>query len=852
MSRFKNLKVLSVAITLIFFTNISIFANEKIKNNDGKFSQSEDKDNYFGKKVSRIKGEKMPIENIGGFNFKKIAKNISEGTLFFHNNEKFSLAVALNDKKPNNTYRDNFSVKVIFNNPVFNDEGQTHRIEHILTDYLRDTAGIEKDAWFSTYTRMVLPVFTSKTRENEYSDFKNCYLELKFTEEFFDKKERWQVLGKALNGELLSDKERFMEYFKAEVSGKYKNKITSRMIAEISGKENSKAPNYVTLTDENRQRKEKGIFEYFGNINEFKNDSSKKTEEFYEKYIVKGHPIVILNCKTKKEAAEKISYLNKYYFKNKEKVEFKEFGKLKHKPKEFLKRTALDTELSSFISFYKQRKNKNVNNMVKITFSGDSLTMIEQACLCSLKEGYIEKIVDSKKLGFGNFYIVNEHDGIDIKINGNENKNFSFSKENLLNFAKEIKEKLLEKIKNKGITKEDLDGHMLASFARHCEDRNITFEEMLKMVDDSLRRYNKPFSEKYFILDKNNNVVKDMQKIMPLVEDYFIKNCDKILKKILEKPPIIEHIVKPKGRNNDDVQKEFKKSYDIEENKLPIKYSKVKNETAAILAEESILKLLYDSLVKKGLLYRYPEVRESIYEYPKISDLSKIEKINLQTYFKEDFKNDLDKLEKKIMEDDKYMTAKRERYAKVLENQEQKIKNIKKIQEEGINHLEEIRNKVDGKIKKSNDILTIMDEIRKNRIDNRMLDIIDNAKNLLFLTRDEKNTYDKIFEKLAEKEDFEMKNCYYGPENKDIKKIKNKIKRLIDLDLQIVKNFVLFENRILEKMRKHHRNLENVNRDEVLEILKGIVVEDFEKINIIKDKKDKSEIKRMKKKLLQI
>ncbi len=847
MNKFKILKILSLTTACLLINGFSVFANnnEIDKIDIQKFPESEENVKYFGQKISAIKGEKMPIKNIGEIDFEQIAKNKQDGTLFFKDGKKVNLAIIIDDGNNKSSFKKDYGLKILFSFPNENNEGRAHAIEHLIVQYLKDISGVEDDSWFAAYTGMVHPIFAGNTRKNENSDFKSCEVELKFKDEFFKDEKRWEALGKALLGGLLKDKNKLMEYYKGEVYGKYKNKETSRMFAEIEGSENTKDPMKKMEIDINKIDLSKGMFKYWGDLNELKNIKIEDLEKGYKKYFVDAKPLIILNCKTKEEADKKISLLNKYYLKNKEKSEVAEEGKLAFEPKKYIERKATDLELSefSYVIQENKRKNKEINNIGRIKFGEkNKLNVIENAILGCLKEDYVKDIIDYKNLGVDDFYIAVGDAGVSIEIKGNKNKEFSFSKEELLKIAEKVKQKLLEKIKNKGIKKEDLDGHMLGSFARHCDDRNIDYEEMIKKMDYSSRKYKTPFSEKYFIVDKNNNLIKDTQKIMLLVEDYFIKNCERILKEILENEPRIYKIVKPEGKNNEDNIKEAN-SYEPEQTKLPFKYKlDSKNDVCVVLAEESIYEKVLHPLVKKGLLYIYPEGRNVVENYPEMAALSETEKRNLGLYFKEDFKKDLEKLEKEFDKNDGYLNKLKEKYKKVSDNQKQKILEFKKIQEKGISDLEKIKNKLNEKIKNANDVTFVMDEIEKNNVNNNVLDILDNTKKLLFLSKKENDDYDKIFKKLVEKNKFKINKCHSGQNNASIKEIKNNVEKLLDLEIKSLKDFIRFEETILRKIDNYQKESKNVKNDDILKILKGVVVEDFYKVNAKKEKNKEKKI----------
>lgn len=838
MNKFKILKILSVATAAMIFTSTTIFANETKKNNMQEFAESEENVKCFEQKVSAIKGEKMPIINIGGFNFKQVAKNIQDGTLLFRNDEKFNLAAIINEKKSNNSFKNNYDMKVLFTIPIKDGKGAPHVIEHFLTNYLKDISGVEDDSWFSAHTGMILPILNGKTGKNINNDLKNCRVELIFKDEFFKDEKRLEALGKTLLGGLLKDNNKFKEYYDGEVYGKYKNKETSRMIAEIEGHENSKDPMIKMDMDVNRRFLVKGMHKYWGDINKLKDIKIEDLKKFYKKYFVDVKPLIILNCRTKEEADRKVSLLNRYYLKNKEKSEVAKDGVLAFEPKDYIERKATDFELSefSYVTDGNKRKNKEINHISKINFGDmDKLNEIDNVVLNCLKEEYVKNLIDYKNLGVDNFYITTGDGGLHIEIKGNKNKKFSFSKEELLKIAKEVKQKLLNKIKNKGIKKEDLDGHMLGSCARAYADRNIDYEEMIKKMDYSSRKYETPFSEKYYIVDKNNNLIKDTQKIMTLVEDYFIKNCERILKDVLMNEPKIENIVKTEGRNNKDNIKEAEK-YEPEQTKLPFKYKlnlkedEFKNNVRVKLAEESIYEKILHPLVRKGLLYKYPEGRNIIGNYPEMAALSETEKRNLGFYFKEDFKKDLEKL-KKEFSNDKYLNKLKEKYVKVSENQKQKIVDEKKAQEKGIKALEEIKSKLNEKIKNDTDIPFVMDEIEKNSVNNNIFDILENIKKLVFLTKKENEDCEKISDKNGDKNKFKINNCYVGPNNKDVKKIKNNIKKLIDLEIKSLKDFIDLEENIINKIGKYQQESKDINNKDMLNILREIIVDDFYKVN---------------------
>ena len=95
MNKFKILRILSLTTVCLLINSVSVFAakNETEKKNIEEFPESEENVKYFGQKVSEIKGKEMPIENIGGFNFKQVAKNNQDGILFFEDDKKFNFAV---------------------------------------------------------------------------------------------------------------------------------------------------------------------------------------------------------------------------------------------------------------------------------------------------------------------------------------------------------------------------------------------------------------------------------------------------------------------------------------------------------------------------------------------------------------------------------------------------------------------------------------------------------------------------------------------------------------------------------------------------------------------------------------
>ncbi len=854
MNKFKILRILSLTTVCLLINSAYVFAakNETEKKNIEEFPESEENVKYFGQKVSEIKGKEMPIENIGGFNFKQVAKNNQDGILFFEDDKKFNFAVKLNEKKSNRSFKDNFDLKILFIIPIKNAKGMPHAVEHIITNYLRDISGMENDVWFSAYTGMTLPIFKGVTGKYIKSDLKNCCVELIFKDEFFKDEKRWEALGKALLGDLLKDKNKIKEYYSGEVYSKYKDKETSRMFVEIEGRENTKDPMDKMDNDINERYLLNGMFKYWGDLNELKNITVEDLEKCYKKYFVDAKPLIILNCKTKEEAERKISLLNKYYLKNKEKSEVAEDGQLEFEPENYIERKATDLELSefSYVIQENKRKNKEIDNIGRIKFVGkNELNEMDDAVLSCLKEDYVKNMVDYKDLGVEDFFITTSGGGLHIEIKGNKNKKFSFSKEELLKVAEEVKQKLLEKIKKDGIKKEDLDRHMLAAFARGCEDRNIGYEDIIKKMDYSSRRYKTPFSEKYFIVDKNNNLIKGVQKIMPLVEDYFIKNFKRILEEILKNEPKIENIVKPKGRSNEDNLKEAD-AYEPEQTKLPFKYklnskeNELKNNVCVKLTEESIYEKVLHPLVKKGLLYKYPEGRNAIEKYPEMAALSETEKRNLELYFKEDFKKDLKNLEKDF-DNDKYLKKLKEKYIKIIEKQKQKIADEKKVQEKGLKNLEKIKSELNEKLKNTTDICSVMDEIEKNSVKGNVIDtLLENIRKMVFLAKKENENYEKMFEENIKKNKFKIKNCYAGPKNNDIKKIRNNIEKLIELEITSLKNFMHFEEIVLGKIGNYQKESKNIRNDDILKILKEIVVDDYYKVNSEKEKnKDKKKFK---------
>ena len=791
MKKNKILKILGITIVASLMLETTGFAHNKNEN--------------FKTKQNNTFLEK---ENIDGLNFKKVMDS-------FYFNQKNNINIICDNDSKN---IENYGVEFNFVCPISSSDGAFHLIEHIINKIIKKITKLNEKIWAGLEEENLS--YTDAHTSGNIS--KNCRVRFNFKDKFLKDKNGDEIekIYKAISDVLLNlnniDEKELKEIFEAE---------KSRVFLEMERKHNSKHLGDIMDIKILKYKKARGMYDCYGELDKIKKITFEKLKEYIKKYFLNAKPYVVIRCKTEKEAKKRVSLLNKYYFKNKKISNIPEEGKLKFENETFRKRIATDQETDIFVT-YKNKKECIKKHVFEIEYNLEDLNVEEKMALFLLKEEYLKNLIDLKDLGYDDFNIFVSYDmtALTIRIYGDDEN--LFTKEKAKETTQKIKEKIINKIEKEKIEEKDLEIKKLEGI------KSTSYEESIEKINSSLMKYKTPFSRKYFFVDKNTKKLKDKEEVMSTIKNCAEKHLGDIFKNILEKTPKVLHLIKPKNKaakiniNNNENLTNLPYTYNLEN---------IKNNLAVAfpIAEEKISKeIIKNEIHNKGLTYCYARARKSLDTYPDLEGLSKTEEKNIKEFFKsENFKNKL----KNLKITDQELKELKEKYIKKANENIEQIKNNRNLQEKNLKALKE-EHKKEAK-DKTEKILSIINKI--DLIGTR--DLMEKSFIYLILNKEEYSEYKKLLNKFINIDKFrnEKFKSYHQNEKPKIKE--EDLKKLLELAINTNENLITFEDKMLKKFDINKKDLNNLTKDMVNDVLKNCVVKNFDEVNIEKIKKDKKD-----------
>ena len=804
MKKNKILRMLSVTIALTLFGNIVTFATKNNKKHIQNRNKLETQNKTFLEK-----------EAIDGLNFKKVMKDHSF-------NQKNNIHTICN----NNIW--DYGIEFNFICPLTSDDGVFHLIEHIMDKIIRKITNLDKKTW-AGFDEEHLSYVSAFTGGYGGMICRNCKVMFNFKDKFLkdEKGAENEKIYKAISDVLLGlktiDEKELKEIFEAE---------KNRMFLERERKYSAKKSLDETDINMLEYKKTRGIYDYVGEFDKIKDISFKKVKEYIKKYIINSKPYVVVRCKTEEEAKKRVSLLNKYYFKNKKNSNIPEEGKLKLEDKTFIEKTATDRENDIFI-IYDNNNNECVKKHIfEIEYDIENLNIEEKMALSLLKEDYFRNIIDFKSLGYDNFItFVFDTKKLIIRIHGDNKK--LFTKEKAKEIIQKIKEKIIEKLEKEKIEKKDLDIEKLK-----CINPD-SYEQSIENINNSILKYKTPFSDKYFFIDKKTGKLKNKEEAISIIKNCAEKNLGDILKNIIKTTPKVLHLINPKNDNkkNNNLNKKDEILKDLPNlTNLPytINLKNVKDDVHVKfpIAEEKVSKeIIKNEIHNKGLTYGYVIARKSLDTYPDLEGLSKTEEKNIKEFFKS---GNFEKKLKNLKVTDQELKDLKEKYIKIANKNIEQLKNNKKLQEESLKVLE-----VEYKKESENKFQKILDIVHKMNLE-EVKYLLQKYFVYLVLNKKEYEKYKNLSSKISNMDEFKREKFKFNPKDKKTKFKKEDLKKLFNLVIEISKDLINFEDEMLKKFETNKKDLNNLTKEMVNDVLKNYIVKDFNEVNSKKIEKDKT------------
>ncbi len=853
----KILKILSISTALTLFLNITTFAtknnknltqnkkqienikflNKKTKRNKKRNKKQNEninlpkKENDDIKEKNSIPSQENNITEIGGVKFKKLFTTPERISLYFNENNRM---VTLTNEEDNET-----KCTIAFPVKVKNNEGKPHCVEHLLTS---NNLGVIAP-WKSLYD------VNDKNADSGINAFTNIFdldndialVVINLDKNTLHNKEKMEYLGKQLTGyaDFLNDN---MHTFNREILNKIFGKETSRILLEMYGKENPSENNEDALFfKETKEIRKKFGLDPGGVYKEMLKNNFDEIKDYYFENIVNNKPTIHLKVKNLEEASEPISLLEKFYFSKRKDKETKNMIEEKKENKDYFeidvspiyaKRTGLFNyfEIKDGISTPKKS-----DGNITIEYIIPNFTEKKVKTINCLKPKFIQKIFDEKNCPFLDISFFAESNKLKLTLLPKNEE--IMNKKEVEKAVEDVSTKIIEYLEKNKIQKTDIEEQFLNAFKNKM--KNNFYEDSYKFADNITKSYladNKPFSEKYFIVDKNGQFENNTEKL----DEYLINNCGEILKETLKENKKRIIVYKLNKEKFNEKENKF-----IEPNKrlfFPITYNKKFMEKVNDATMDVANEIIIESLLNKGL-------KETGLTYVSIDDSpikgrfihrceTDMEKQNIKDFFeKRMFKKMLQDLLKKIEGNskDKYIEGKIKYFKDtILKNVENSLKTDKEKVENYIESLKKIKN-----IKNlTRDDIT--DQEKTEILLSRTVESIECAETLIKISEKELDSIsknrDNETKKMIEKQE-NLRNAINSRTKDDTlnNRIDEKTKKIyhekLDLYIEILNNQIAEYDKYIEKIGEIKKQAEKLKIDDIKEALKNVEEKSFEEMN---------------------
>ncbi len=826
----KILKILSITTALTLFSNITTFATKNNKNQIQYKKQDNEKTQESESQENTLK--KDNIYKIGGVEFEKLFTTPERISPYLNESRR---TIVLDNKKNDKT-----KCTIAFAVKVGNNQGWPHSVEHLLAS---SNLG-EIAPWKS------LSDINSKNADDGINAFTNIFdldnnialIVIILDKNTLHNKEKMEYLGKQLTGEadFLDDD---MHTFKREILNTKSGKNTSRILLEMYGKENpSENDKDALFFKETKDIRKKFGLDPGGVYKEMLNNKFDEIKNYYFENIVNQKPTILLEVENIEEANEPISLLEKFYFSKRKNKETKNMIEEKKETKDYFEIdvSPIYAKRKGIFNYFEIKNGisspKESESNITVEYTIPNCTEKKIRAINCLNQNFIQEIIEKENYPISHISYNTESNKLILTIFPKDINNMK--KEDIKRAVEDVSTKIIEHLTNNKIQKTNINEQLL-DFMKNAIKNNM-WKDFYLFADNITKSYladNKPFSEKYFLVDKNGQFENNAEEF----EEYCINNCGEILKETLKenKKRIIIHKL-----NKEKINEKENTFRVIPDKKLffPITYNKkfmkeVNDATMDITNEIIIDCLLNEGLKETGLIY------ESIKDYPIKGNFSylyktEMEKQNIIDFFEKGmFKNLLKNLLKEIEGNskDEYIKSKIKYFKDtLLENVENSLKKDKETVQEYIEYLEKIKNienltrdniteqrkteislfKTLGSIQCAETLIKIsekeLNEIEKNR-DNETKEMFEKAKNLREAIN-ARTKDDMINNRIDEK----------------TKKIYNE---KLDLYIKILNNQIATHDKYIEKIGEIKGQANALTIDDIKEALRNIEEKSFDEMN---------------------